>query len=648
MSAAGSDEAVALVQQEMSNLKALKRLSMGSQTSPLDPDLPQLQPQRSPSPPSSGRDQHITRRPSSRSLHRRPSRESDQDISHNVDGNTPLGLAKELWVPAHVHPEIAPNEWRSFVEEKLNEIQGNSKEKHMSRLSHLVTDRDEYMDASELLAKRRRSSGDQRRRSILELSEQLSSLGEFDSLLTTVEVPSSSDEPIVPNGGTSLRRTKHSTRRPRRFPARNDSTSSSPASFGERSSSNDLVTSVDQQPPNSAPSVLPPVSSAPPADSTGDVTKAEIPPTTSSATTVGQRRRPNISVYTGPVATASSVQPPSPSTASPPPGGSNLLTYRRRHRHFPQAKVSTDGERDAEHVPLKREPSSHATTSVAPSRNDEPVASSSTVLSSSLSTKEESPREPQKREFRKAEETELQSHPLPKEESEKGEAEVEEERTSSRSQNSTLDQRWRRLKDETETQSSKLLNMFRKKKDEHKRGHTRNVSRHTNLAETVGKSPEPSETISETTTSDSERADKAPTTQSKPELQLPYDIPAHQVTDRSIVMMYNRFPLHIERAIYRLSHMKLANPRRPLSQQVMLSNFMYAYLNLINHGYQQQYLRSQGIDPDPSSYPCGVPPSPPTEETMVNFHPTGYDSSSSSSDSDSDWEKGPSDQVHVQ
>ncbi|KAL7271473.1 hypothetical protein RUND412_005768 [Rhizina undulata] len=41
---------------------------------------------------------------------------------------------------------------------------------------------------------------------------------------------------------------------------------------------------------------------------------------------------------------------------------------------------------------------------------------------------------------------------------------------------------------------------------------------------------------------------------------------------------WHRFPIHIERAIYRLSHLKLANPRRPLLQQVLLSNFMYSYL----------------------------------------------------------------------
>ncbi|PVU98566.1 hypothetical protein BB559_001466 [Furculomyces boomerangus] len=44
----------------------------------------------------------------------------------------------------------------------------------------------------------------------------------------------------------------------------------------------------------------------------------------------------------------------------------------------------------------------------------------------------------------------------------------------------------------------------------------------------------------------------------------------------------NRLPIHIERAIYRLASIKLTNPRRPLHQQVLLSNMMYWYLELIN------------------------------------------------------------------
>ncbi|KAL2150650.1 hypothetical protein VTH82DRAFT_7213 [Thermothelomyces myriococcoides] len=41
---------------------------------------------------------------------------------------------------------------------------------------------------------------------------------------------------------------------------------------------------------------------------------------------------------------------------------------------------------------------------------------------------------------------------------------------------------------------------------------------------------------------------------------------------------WTRFPIIEERAIYRMAHIKLANPRRPLLSQVLLSNFMYSYL----------------------------------------------------------------------
>ena len=45
---------------------------------------------------------------------------------------------------------------------------------------------------------------------------------------------------------------------------------------------------------------------------------------------------------------------------------------------------------------------------------------------------------------------------------------------------------------------------------------------------------------------------------------------------------YARYPLHVERAVYRLSHIKLANPRRPLYEQVLISNLMFWYLGIIN------------------------------------------------------------------
>ncbi|KAK3846344.1 MAG: hypothetical protein J3R72DRAFT_257521 [Linnemannia gamsii] len=61
-------------------------------------------------------------------------------------------------------------------------------------------------------------------------------------------------------------------------------------------------------------------------------------------------------------------------------------------------------------------------------------------------------------------------------------------------------------------------------------------------------------------------------------------------SDRPKYSNYNRLPIHIERAIYRLSHVKLANPRRPLHEQVLISNMMFWYLGVIQ---QQQVLQQQ-------------------------------------------------------
>ncbi|KAH3680224.1 hypothetical protein WICMUC_000489 [Wickerhamomyces mucosus] len=69
-----------------------------------------------------------------------------------------------------------------------------------------------------------------------------------------------------------------------------------------------------------------------------------------------------------------------------------------------------------------------------------------------------------------------------------------------------------------------------------------------------------------------------------------FGFPLPPLSNSTIIMLDFRFPIHVERALYRLSHLKLANPKRPLRQQVLLSNFMYAYLNLVNHTLYLQSL----------------------------------------------------------
>ncbi len=54
--------------------------------------------------------------------------------------------------------------------------------------------------------------------------------------------------------------------------------------------------------------------------------------------------------------------------------------------------------------------------------------------------------------------------------------------------------------------------------------------------------------------------------------------PPLQLQRPDIDYPYTRFPIVEERAIYRMAHIKLANPRRDLRSQVLLSNFMYSYL----------------------------------------------------------------------
>ncbi|CAI1654666.1 hypothetical protein SEUBUCD646_0M04110 [Saccharomyces eubayanus] len=72
-----------------------------------------------------------------------------------------------------------------------------------------------------------------------------------------------------------------------------------------------------------------------------------------------------------------------------------------------------------------------------------------------------------------------------------------------------------------------------------------------------------------------------------------FGFPLPLLTVSTVVMFDHRLPINVERAIYRLSHLKLSNSKRELREQVLLSNFMYAYLNLVNHTL---YMEQAGHD----------------------------------------------------
>lgn len=54
-----------------------------------------------------------------------------------------------------------------------------------------------------------------------------------------------------------------------------------------------------------------------------------------------------------------------------------------------------------------------------------------------------------------------------------------------------------------------------------------------------------------------------------------------QKPEEVAVVSSNRLPLAVERAVYQMSHAKLANPQRPLYHQVLISNFMFWYLSIV-------------------------------------------------------------------
>lgn len=64
--------------------------------------------------------------------------------------------------------------------------------------------------------------------------------------------------------------------------------------------------------------------------------------------------------------------------------------------------------------------------------------------------------------------------------------------------------------------------------------------------------------------------------------------PPPRILKPDIDYMWTRFPILEERAIYRMAHIKLANPRRALHSQVLLSNFMYSYLAKVQQMHPQQ------------------------------------------------------------
>ncbi|CAK3958396.1 hypothetical protein DOTSEDRAFT_68467 [Lecanosticta acicola] len=130
------------VKQEISNLNALRRMSMNIEA--VDPDLPTFS-----------------------SIPTVAPKQSDNDDDPS----------KLFWVPARLHPELAPKEFKTFIEDKVDRIRrrsggednlspdglersgsGSSLRRKKSMLSHQIDTKGSYEDGADRL-ERKRSSG---------------------------------------------------------------------------------------------------------------------------------------------------------------------------------------------------------------------------------------------------------------------------------------------------------------------------------------------------------------------------------------------------------------------------------------------------------------------------------------------------------
>ncbi|PPJ60295.1 hypothetical protein CBER1_01310 [Cercospora berteroae] len=205
----------AAVAQELSNLQAIRRMSMNVDTA--DPDLPSFG--------GMGSISSVA-----------PTDTEDEDDP-----------SKLFWVPARLHPELAPKEFKTFIEDRVDRIRRRSGDENSlspeglsrsgsgdsnlrrkkSMLSHSIDTRGHYQDGAERL-ERKRSKGMQLEGQTTvanlhdleelvndpaQLMSRMSLEAQRRSLESPAEVPASEDMPILPPAMGTLKRSTRTTYR---------------------------------------------------------------------------------------------------------------------------------------------------------------------------------------------------------------------------------------------------------------------------------------------------------------------------------------------------------------------------------------------------------------------------------------------------
>ncbi|KAL5413790.1 hypothetical protein PMIN03_001383 [Paraphaeosphaeria minitans] len=635
--------------QELSNLQAIRRMSMDVNTA--DPDLPSFQSFNVPAPP-----QHFS---------------EDEDPS------------KLFWVPARLHPELAPKEFKTFIEEKVDTIRrrsgdgdslspdgalgrqssGGGLRRKKSMLSRQIDSGSGYRDGAERLERKR--SGAQQPNGGLPQLQELENIVEdpvamarrmsIDAARRNLATDNDSPEdvPILPGniaGPGSLKRStrtnyrRGSIRKGERVPfsrraavARQaetdteESPTASPVHGREHELSNLSLTRVQSEPSNQAAENFsrPTRQRSPPGFRQASASSEDLP----RADTSTEEQRPQPKKFHSRIASngrttanlpGHNAAPQLPQIiATPPPPEPQRkqmqLPERNSSRQPPPSAPQPQGPRQPpqqqQRPPQAARQNKHAqaaqSSPIKPGQSMDDLTHPSSLPGNSTRTDTLSiipnlveEKKPEKKHKDKKDSSEGGSRKTSwgwlrgsddKERDKKEKDEKEKEIAKKVKNKLSKSQDKGQSHDDTrldvlqssiqgsnrgresvviDRESVKLEEERKKESSRKSTGHDHKKEKESGLFSSIfGGSKKKGEKESHHKKGNSMRG-------LSPE-------PPPRILKPDIDYNWTRFSILEERAIYRMAHIKLANPRRELYSQVLLSNFMYSYLAKVQQMHPQ-------------------------------------------------------------
>ena len=678
----------AAVAQELSNLQAIRRMSMDVNS--MDPDLPTFGakfgvPSVAPSP--------------------------------SVDDEDPSRL---FWVPARLHPELAPKEFKTFIQDRVKTIKrssrgedslspissgGGSLRRRKSMLSRQVEDGSGYEDGAERLGRKRSSAEEEQDVGVnlhdLEtlvndpssLVRRLSIDTAQSSLESGTELPPTEDMPILPPkpaGQTLKRSTRTNYRRgslkkgervagSRRALLRSgEQDGESPSAVSPISGDNEIpplpeiqepgrstLTRVQTEPisqtqkpvenfsrpgrrartppvqhqPFQPEEATPPTSVSPPPIVIEDLSQPQPPSQFHSRLATNGRTTanlPGLSTYV-PTMVETSAPPDIPPHAQPLPQRSSSIEQRptpppsgplpnRPQQKSPLVRPSSLQQQTLERPvvdrPLPERPTTRPSTldEIAHNPSPLPVAGIRTDSLSIIPTYTEEKKD-KKAKDKKEEGSKKSSwgwfgSSSEEKEREKREKEEKEAKKKTRLQKPSM------ITAEKLTHDSARLDVLQTSIDGPK-GRESLVLDRANLqleVEPERKTPQrkvsgekkekESGLFSSLFGGSKKRSGEKDSSSKKSSHRGLSPDPPPRILKPDVDYNWSRFSILEERAIYRMAHIKLANPRRELYSQVLLSNFMYSYLAKVQQMHPQMQIQTGPVplNQPQKTGPQGTPP----------------------------------------